>query len=109
MIAVVLAAVGGYLANIVLGTLVLTRVLNTRGFRWLHHLLYIATSALAVVAVVVLLLGGRILPGGLLAPALGGLAAIPFAGSHGRRHPIVGLIPLPFYAAALAALTLTRA
>ena len=105
MIAVVLAAVAGYLANVTLGTLVLTGVLDTRGFRWLHHVLYIATFALAVAAVAVLLLGHQILAGLLLAPALAAFAAIPFAGTHTRRHPLLGLLPAPFYLSALLALT----
>jgi hypothetical protein len=105
---VMVAAACGYLANITLGVLVLRRVLDTRGFRWLHHLLYVATIGLAAVAAAVLLIGDRVLVGLLLVPALVGLALIPFAGTHTRRHPIVGLLPAPFYAAALTALALTH-
>jgi hypothetical protein len=108
MIALFTAAIGGYLANITLGLLVRARVLDTRGFRWLHHVLYIVTFVLAAASVAVLLLGHRTLAGLLLAPALIGLGTIPFAGTHNRRHPVIGLLPAPFYAAALAAFVLTR-
>jgi hypothetical protein len=105
---VLMAAAAGYLANITLGLLVLSRVLDTRGFRWLHHLLYVATFGLAAGAAVVLLAGDQVLAGLLVVPVLAGLAVIPFAGTHTRRHPVVGLLPAPFYAAALTALAVTH-
>ena len=35
-----------------------------------------------------------------LAPAAVPLAAIPYAGTHTRRHPLIGVTAAPFFAAA---------
>ena len=40
------AAATSYLANCALGVAVATRVLDTSGFRWVHHAVYVATAVL---------------------------------------------------------------
>lgn len=97
------AASVSYLANLALGTLVATRRLDSSGFHWLHHALYVCTVVLAVAAVAAGL-AWRPLAGWLLLPALVPFALIPFLGTSGVRHPIAGLAPAPFYLAAAVAL-----
>ena len=90
-------ACGSYTANVALGVATATRILDTSRFRWVHHALYIATTALTVVAVAADVRG----PGARrLAPALVPLAVIPYAGTHSRRHWVVAGAAAPFYALA---------
>jgi len=96
-------ASASYLANIALGVLVATRRVDSSGFHWLHHALYVCTFVLAAAAVAAAL-WRRPLAGWLLLPALVPFALIPFLGTRGRRHPIAGLAPAPFYLAAAVAL-----
>jgi hypothetical protein len=93
----VMGACGSYAANVALGVATATRILDTSRFRWVHHALYITTSALTVAAVAGDLRGPA---GRRLAPALVPLAVIPFAGTHGRRHYAVAAAAAPFYALA---------
>jgi hypothetical protein len=93
----VMGACGSYTANVALGLATATRLLDTSRFRWVHHALYIATTALTVVAVAGDLHGPA---GRRLAPALVPLAVIPFAGTHSRRHYAVAAAAAPFYALA---------
>jgi hypothetical protein len=97
------AASVSYAASIALGTLVATRRLDTSGFRWLHHALYVVTFVLTAACVAA---GLALRPpvGWLLLPALVPFALIPFLGTRGLRHPIAGLVPAPFYLAAAVAL-----
>lgn len=99
------AAAVSYAATCALGTAVALRLVDTSGFRWLHHALYLATFVLTAVAV-----SGAATPRPtaarsalLLAPALAPLAAIPYLGSRSRRHPIAALTAAPFYLASLLA------
>lgn len=94
------AAAASYAANCALGTLVFTRVLDTSGYRWVHHAIFVTTAALTASAVAAALL--RRHPAGIaLAPALLPLAVIPFAGH--RRHIATALAAAPWYTTALAA------
>jgi hypothetical protein len=96
-------ASASYVASLTLGTLVLTRRLDTRPFHWLHHALYACTFALAAAAVAAGL-WRRPAVGWWLLPALVPFALIPFLGTRGLRHPVAGLVPAPFYLAAAIAL-----
>ena len=92
------AATAGYLANIALGTAVRARVLDSRGYRWLHHVLYIGTAALTLTALIAGL-ARRDPQTALLAPAVVPLAALPSAdrGMHTR----VALAAAPWFATAV--------
>jgi hypothetical protein len=92
----VTAAATSYAANCALGASVATGLLDTRGYRWLHHALYIATSTLTAAAVVALLVR-RDPAGWFLLPALAPLAAMPGASARTPRHTRTGLSAAPFY------------
>jgi hypothetical protein len=101
------AAAAAYAANCALGASVALRLVDTRDSRWIHHALYIATSALTVVAVSSAVWGS---PRGAsrrgaaaLAPAILPLAAIPYAGTHTGRHPAIALSAAPFFVAGVTA------
>ncbi len=98
-------AAAAYTANVALGTAVATGLIDTRNFRWLHHAMYIATCATSAAAFSAVL-WGRPKPASrraalALAPAAAPLAAIPYLGTHGRRHPLVALAAAPFIVAGL--------
>jgi hypothetical protein len=83
------------------------RLVDTSRLRWLHHGLYVSTFVLTALAV---LTGMWADPRGsarrsalALAPALVPMAAIPYIGTHTRRHPIGALAAAPFYGLALVA------
>ena len=97
------AAAASYLLNCALGTSVLTRLLDTSGYRWLHHALYISTVTLGGVAASS---AAYATPkatarqsAALLAPAAVPMALIPYLGSHGRRHIYIALAAAPFFLA----------
>lgn len=99
------AAAVTYTLNCLLGSSVALRLVDTRGFRWVHHALYIATCALSLLAA-----SGAFWASprrtaresaALLLPAAVPLAAIPYLGTHGTRHPIVALMAAPFFLASL--------
>lgn len=99
------AAAAAYAVNCALGASVAARLIDTSRFRWLHHALYIATCASSAVAVVVGWSRGprtadRRAAVALL-PAAAPLAAIPYLGTHSRRHPLVALAAAPFIIAGL--------
>ncbi|KJL25498.1 hypothetical protein RN51_00635 [Microbacterium oxydans] len=99
------AAATAYGANCALGASVAVRVVDTRNFRWLHHLLYIVTCLTTALALSAGLWGrprrqSRRAALGMLPAALP-LAAIPYLGTHGRRHPLVALAAAPFIVAGL--------
>ncbi|WP_375387014.1 hypothetical protein [uncultured Amnibacterium sp.] len=98
--ALVAAATGAYVANVLLGTAVQTRLIDTSRHRWTHHALYIVTSTLTVAAVAggIALRSPRAL---LLAPALLPLALLPRVGH--QAHAVTGLAAAPWYAGALLA------
>jgi hypothetical protein len=98
----VVAAAVAYTANCALGGAVALRLLDTRRFRWVHHVLYTTTAALTVAAVAAGALARRP-AAALLAPALMPLAGIPYAGTRTIRHPLVAVVAAPWYAAALVA------
>ena len=93
------AASVSYAASLMLGLLVATRRVDSSGFHWLHHALYVVSFVLVGVAIV----AGwwrHPLVGWLLLPVVVPFALIPFLGTRGVRHPIIGLVPAPFYLAA---------
>ncbi len=88
--------------NVALGAAVLIGAVDTSRVRWIHHLLYIGTcfiTGTAILAAAADPRGRR--AGAALAPTILPLAVIPFAGTTGRRHPLVALAAAPFYVAAL--------
>jgi hypothetical protein len=96
----VTAAATSYAANCALGTSVAVGLLDTRGYRWLHHALYLATATLTSAAMVTLV-AGRDRAGWTLLPALLPLAALPRASTRTPRHARLGLSAAPFYLATL--------
>jgi hypothetical protein len=89
-----------YIVNCALGSAVAIGAVRTGRWRWTHHALYITTSILTTAAAVALLIRNR--PAGLaVLPALVPLAVIPFAGTHGHRHPMLALAAAPFFAASV--------
>ncbi len=99
------AAAVSYTANCALGAAVATKLVDTTGFRWLHHVLYIATCASTAAAVVAAWWGSPRRASRLAAvaalPAAVPLAAIPWLGTRGSRHPLVALAAAPFIAGGL--------
>lgn len=99
------AAAAAYAVNCALGASVAARLIDTSRFRWLHHALYIATCTAAASAVVGGWSRGPRTAGRdaalALFPAAVPLAVIPYAGTRGRRHPLVALSAAPFFAAGL--------
>ena len=96
----VAAASGAYLANVLLGTAVQTRLVDTSRHRWTHHALYIVTATLTAAAIAGSF-AQRSPRGWLLAPAVLPLVLLPRVG-HGA-HAITGLAAAPWYAGALLA------
>lgn len=98
------AAAAAYGANCALGASVAARLVDTSRFRWVHHALYIVTCATTALAVVAGGVGrsrdGRRAALALL-PAAAPLAAIPYAGTRTRRHPLIALAAAPFLIAGL--------
>jgi hypothetical protein len=98
------SAAASYAANCALGAAVALRWIDTRDVRWVHHAIYVATCVLAGVAASTALWGRprRTARAAALAlaPAAVPLAAIPYAGTHTRRHPLIALTAAPFFAAA---------
>lgn len=99
------AATVSYLANCAVGTGVATRTIDTSNVRWVHHALYISTSALAAAAAAAGLRRGADrstrAAAIALAPAAVPLSLIPYLGSHSNRHIVVALTAAPFFAAGL--------
>jgi hypothetical protein len=95
----ILVATASYALNCALGAAVAMRIVDTGRFRWVHHLLYVATCATTAIALVGAWRARDGRAAAALAPAVVPLAAIPYAGTRGRRHPLVALAAAPFYAA----------
>lgn len=100
-----------YLANCGLGAAVAVKLVDTSGFRWLHHALYIATCTTGAAAAA---MGWRGRPRDrsrraslALMPAAVPLAVIPWAGTRTARHPIIALAAAPFIVASLICSTRT--
>jgi hypothetical protein len=92
----VTAAATSYAANCALGASVATGLLDTQNHRWLHHALYIATSALTGAAAVAL--AARRDPGTwTLLPTALPLAMLPRVSARTPRHAGLGLSAAPFY------------
>jgi hypothetical protein len=94
------AAASSYAANCALGLGVASRVVNTSNVHWVHHALYICTSALAATAVSSLA-WSRSRAGWWLLPAAVPLTLIPRISPHSPRHILVALSAAPFFATAL--------
>jgi hypothetical protein len=106
MLLLVVATVS-YASSVTLGILVATRRLDTRGFHWLHHVLYICTFVLAGATAATAFVAGPRGVGWLLLAPLVAFALIPFLGTRTVRHPLIGSAPAPFYVAAFVLLALT--
>lgn len=98
------AAAASYAANCALGAAVALRLVDTSGFRWVHHAIYVATCSLALAAGSTALWDPRRTSARAaalaLAPAAVPLTAIPYAGTRTRRHPLIALAAAPFFVAA---------
>src|SRR5688572_3603992 len=99
------AATVAYAANAALGTAVAAKLVDTSNVRWLHHAMYIATCAMTAAACSAIVWSrpkhaSRRAALALL-PAAAPLAAIPYLGTHSRRHPLVALAAAPFIVAGL--------
>jgi len=101
------AAAATYAANCTLGAAVAAELVDTSGFRWLHHALYVATCLTVASALSAVRWGAPQRTSRraalLLVPAVIPLAAIPYVGTRTRRHPLVALAAAPFIAASLIA------
>ncbi|WP_250009754.1 hypothetical protein [Actinoplanes sp. M2I2] len=96
----VTAAAVSYAANAAFGAAVAAKVIDNGRIRWVHHALFSTTVSLTVIAVAASAVQRR--PAGLaLLPALGPLAALPYAGGRVRRHAALAGSAAPAYAAAL--------
>ena len=89
-----------YAANCALGLTVASGRVRTGRAHWVHHALYINTAASTTVATAALVTE-RGVRGAVIAPALVPLAAIPYAGTHGPRHPALAASIAPFIVAGL--------
>jgi hypothetical protein len=105
-IAVLVAlACAAYALNAGFGVAVRAGLVDSSGFRWIHHALYAVTFFLALVAAGSLWWSPS-RAGWYLIPVLVGLAALPYIGSarrHPYRHVCAALLPLPFYILSLLA------
>nr|WP_201468662.1 hypothetical protein [Microbacterium hydrocarbonoxydans] len=99
------AAAVAYTANVALGSAVAARLIDTSNFRWLHHAIYIATCVTSAAAFSSVFWGrpshASRRAALALAPAAAPLAAIPYLGTHSRRHPLIALAAAPFIVAGL--------
>jgi hypothetical protein len=107
------AAAASYTANCALGASVALRLVDTSGFRWLHHAVYIATCVLAASAALTPFVpgvaGGRggqphprtALAALALAPAAVPLALISRISARSSGHVKLALTAAPFFAAGL--------
>lgn len=100
------AAAASYTANCALGAAVKVRIVDSSGFHWAHHALYVATCVLGGLAVSSSVWGrasdgSRTRVGHVLAPAALPLALIPAISTKGSSHVLIGLAAAPFFVAAL--------
>src|SRR5690606_17150480 len=90
-----MAAALSYGANCALGTSVAVKLIDTSGFRWLHHALYVATCVSTAAAIIAGWFGkpreASRRAAMTLLPAALPLGVIPWAGTRGTRHPLVAL------------------
>jgi hypothetical protein len=86
-----------FLATFVLGVLVQLGVLDTKPFRWLHHALFFAVFASAVLAVVVGFLREAPYRWALL-PALAVFAVLPRVRAGTAGHAALAFLAMIFYA-----------
>lgn len=94
------AAAGAYAANCALGGAVALRLLDTSGYRWLHHAVFTATAGLTGLAAADLL--RRRDPRFLrLAPVVVPLSLVPRVSARTRGHVLLAAGMAPAYLAAL--------
>jgi hypothetical protein len=96
----VTAAAVSYAGNAAFGAAVAAGVIDNRRIRWVHHALYVVTSALTTAALAACAAERRT-AGLALLPAVGPLAALPYAGGQLRRHAAVAGSAAPAYVTAL--------
>lgn len=89
-----------FLANFALGILVQLRIVDTKPFRWLHHALFFAVFASAVVAVLAGFYSGAPYRWTLL-PVLGLFVVLPYVRAGTRGHAALACTALAFYAVGL--------
>jgi len=98
--ALVTAAAASYAANTAFGTAVAAGVVDNRRLRWVHHALYFATASLTAAALAAGAVERRS-AGLVLLPAVGPLAALPYAGGRLRRHTVLAGTAAPAFVSAL--------
>jgi hypothetical protein len=96
----VTAAAASYATNAAFGTAVAAGVIDNRRIRWVHHALYGATAAFTAGALASSAFENR-RAGLVLLPAVGPLAALPYAGGRLRRHAVLAGTAAPAFVAAL--------
>ena len=96
----VTAATVSYASNAAFGAAVAAGVVDNRRIRWVHHALYVITSSLTTAALAASAIERRT-AGLALLPAVGPLAALPYAGGQLRRHAAVAGSAAPAFATAL--------
>lgn len=94
------AATASYAANVALGSAVAVRLVDTRRFRFVHHVLYVSTSVLAGAAASTLLWSNS-RAGCRLLPAVVPLVVVGFVSARSRLHPLVALSAAPFFVGSL--------
>lgn len=96
----VTAAAVSYASNAAFGSAVAVGAIDNGRIRWVHHALYVATSSLTAVALAASAAERRA-AGLALAPALGPLIVLPYAGGGVRRHAALAGSAAPAFATAL--------
>lgn len=96
------AATASYAANCTLGAAVALGLVDSSGWRWVHHAVYVATGSLTALAGVDLLRRRR-RAFWRLAPVAVPLLAIPALPARSRWHPLLAATAAPAYALALRA------
>lgn len=89
------------LANVALGVSVATGVLDTGGFRWIHHAVFFAVAASTAAAAVVGLVHRSAYVVALV-PALVVYAVLPRFAGGSPRHTALAVVAVACQAAALA-------
>jgi hypothetical protein len=97
------AAAGLFLANFALGVLVQIGIVDTKPFRWLHHVLFFAVYASAALAVGVGFLQGAPYRWALL-PVLALFLILPRVRAGTAGHAALASVAMIFYATGLVSL-----
>ena len=98
--ALITAAAVSYASNVAFGAAVAVGAVDNRRIRWVHHALYVTTASLTTVALAASAVERRT-AGLALLPAVGPLAALPYAGGKLSRHAAVAGSAAPAFTTAL--------